>query len=159
MADSPSQQRVRQALAAKGLSADIVEFDAHTRTSQQAADAIGCQVAQIAKSLVFKALDSQTALLVIASGANRVCERKLAALIGEPIGKADAEFVRQQTGFAIGGVSPVGHVTPLQIVIDQDILQFDTLWAAAGTPNSVFKLTPQALIEASGGKLADIRLD
>ncbi|WP_137939037.1 YbaK/EbsC family protein [Chitinivorax sp. B] len=159
MADSPSQARVRQALDAQGLATDIVEFDTHTRTSHQAAVAIGCDVAQIAKSLVFRCQHSGQALLVIASGANRICERKLASLIGEPIGKADADFVRSQTGFAIGGVAPFGHITPIRIVIDQDILHFDAMWAAAGTPNSVFRIRPKDLVSASGGTLADVRLD
>jgi prolyl-tRNA editing enzyme YbaK/EbsC (Cys-tRNA(Pro) deacylase) len=155
MADgsASSADRVREALAALGLAAEIREFDASTRTSADAAAAIGCSVAQIAKSLVFKAKPSGRAVLVIASGVNRVSEAKLAAAVGEAIGKADAAFVRDKTGFAIGGVPPVGHAERLTVFIDRDLLRFETIWAAAGTPQTVFRLTPQALVSLTGGSV------
>jgi prolyl-tRNA editing enzyme YbaK/EbsC (Cys-tRNA(Pro) deacylase) len=156
-ASASSADRVREALAALGLAAEIREFDASTRTSADAAVAIGCSVAQIAKSLVFKAKPSGRAVLVIASGINRVSEAKLAAAIGEAIGKADAAFVRDKTGFAIGGVAPVGHIGKPVILIDEDLLQFAEIWAAAGTPNSVFRLAAADLQRVTGGRIADLK--
>jgi len=152
-----SVERVRAALAALGLATEIKEFDASTRTSADAAAAIGCAVAQIAKSLVFRAKDSNRAILVIASGINRVDEKKLAALLGEKIGKADADFVRSETGFAIGGVAPVGHAGQLTIFIDEDLGQHAEIWAAAGAPNAVFRLTPDELLQITGGRYADLK--
>lgn len=152
-----SVERVRSALTAAGLSAEIKEFDASTRTSAEAAAAIGCQVSQIAKSLVFRAKSSGKAVLVIASGTNRVDEKKLSALIGEKIGKADADFVRTETGFAIGGVAPVGHTGTVKLLIDADLQQFDEIWAAAGAPNAVFRLTPAQLVRVTGGEIADVK--
>jgi prolyl-tRNA editing enzyme YbaK/EbsC (Cys-tRNA(Pro) deacylase) len=152
-----SAERVRQALAALGHVAEVREFDAATRTSVDAAAAIGCTVAQIAKSLVFRAGASNRAVLVIASGANRVDETKVAAALGESIGKADAGFVRDKTGFAIGGVAPVGHTERPVTFIDQDLLQYGEIWAAAGTPNSVFRLSPDALVTLTGGRVIVVR--
>jgi prolyl-tRNA editing enzyme YbaK/EbsC (Cys-tRNA(Pro) deacylase) len=152
-----SVERVRNALQAAGLGAEIKEFDASTRTSADAAAAIGCEVAQIAKSLVFKAKGSGKAVLVIASGTNRVDEKKLSALIGEKIGKADADFVRAETGFAIGGVAPVGHTGAVTLLIDADLQQFQEIWAAAGAPNAVFRLTPAELVSVTGGQVADVK--
>jgi prolyl-tRNA editing enzyme YbaK/EbsC (Cys-tRNA(Pro) deacylase) len=152
-----SAERVRQALAALGHAIDVREFDVATRTSADAAAAIGCAEAQIAKSLVFRAGGSNRAVLVIASGANRVDEAKLAAALGEPIGKADAGFVRDKTGFAIGGVAPVGHTEKPITFIDQDLLQYGEIWAAAGTPNSVFRLSPGALVSLTGGRVIAVR--
>ena len=151
-----SAERVRHTLAALGHTPDIREFSETTRTSAEAAAAIGCTVAQIAKSLVFRAVGSNRAVLVIASGANRVDEKRVAAALGDRIAKADAAFVRDKTGFSIGGVAPVGHTeTPLTL-IDEDLLQHAEIWAAAGTPNSVFRLTPQALIAMTGGRVIAI---
>ncbi len=124
----------------------------------EAAQAVGCQVGQIVKSLVFKAKRSERPILVIASGQNRVDEKRIEALIGEPLGKADADFVRQRTGFVIGGVPPVGHLEKLETYIDQDLLQFDELWAAAGTPHAVFRLKPAELLQMTGGQVADIKV-
>ena len=152
-----SADRVRAALAALGLPSEIREFGATTRTSADAAAAIGCQVAQIAKSLVFKAKPSGRAVLVIASGINRVSEAKLAAALGEGIGKADAAFVRDKTGFAIGGVAPVGHTERPAIFIDEDLLQYGEIWASAGTPNSVFRLAPAELQHITGGRVIAIK--
>ena len=158
-----SVARVRQALAELGVETEIKEFSASTRTSADAAAAIGCSVAQIAKSLVFRAKPSGRAILVMASGANRVDEKKLAAKLGETIGKADADFVRNETGFAIGGVAPVGHDVEkrgirLKTLIDADLLGYDVIWAAAGSPNSVFRLTPDDLVRITQGEVADLKL-
>jgi prolyl-tRNA editing enzyme YbaK/EbsC (Cys-tRNA(Pro) deacylase) len=152
-----SAERVRQALAALGHAIEIREFDAATRTAADAAAAIGCTVAQIAKSLVFRAGSSGRAVLVIASGAHRVDEARVAAALGEPIGKADAGFVRDKTGFAIGGVAPVGHTEKPITFIDQDLLQYGEIWAAAGTPNSVFRLSPAALVDLTSGRVIAVR--
>jgi prolyl-tRNA editing enzyme YbaK/EbsC (Cys-tRNA(Pro) deacylase) len=133
----------------------VVEFDASTRTSKDAAMALGCTVAEIAKSLIFKAADGRP-VLVVASGVNRVDEAKLRDLLGQEIGRADAAFVRAATGFVIGGVPPVGHATEPLVVIDRDLRQFAFLWAAAGTPNAVFRLTPDDLVRLTDGRIADI---
>jgi prolyl-tRNA editing enzyme YbaK/EbsC (Cys-tRNA(Pro) deacylase) len=152
-----SAERVRQALAGVGLMPDIKEFSATTRTSAEAAAAIGCTVAQIAKSVVFRAVGLNRAVLVIASGVNRVDETLVAAALGDRIAKADATFVRDKTGFAIGGVAPVGHTEKPLTLIDEDLLQHAEIWAAAGTPNSVFPLTPQALVAMTGGQVIAIK--
>jgi prolyl-tRNA editing enzyme YbaK/EbsC (Cys-tRNA(Pro) deacylase) len=152
-----SAERVRHALAGLGLMPDIKEFSETTRTSAEAAAAIGCTVAQIAKSVVFRAVGLNRAVLVIASGANRVDEKLIAAAVGDRIAKADATFVRDKTGFAIGGVAPVGHTEKPVTLIDEDLLQLAEIWAAAGTPNSVFGLTPQALVAMTGGRVIAIK--
>jgi prolyl-tRNA editing enzyme YbaK/EbsC (Cys-tRNA(Pro) deacylase) len=154
---STAAQRIQDVLAARGLPHRVVEFTQTTRSAADAAAAIGCTVAQIAKSIVFKAA-SGAPVLVIASGPNRVDEAKVAAAIGEPIGKADADFVREATGFAIGGVPPLGHAAPISTLIDRDLLALPTIWAAAGTPNAVFQLTPAELVGMTGGAPADIAL-
>jgi prolyl-tRNA editing enzyme YbaK/EbsC (Cys-tRNA(Pro) deacylase) len=153
---SASAQRFQDALKGLGFTLQVVELPDSTRTAVEAAQAIGCQLGQIVKSLVFKAKRSERPILVIASGTNRVNERAIEALIGEPLGKADADFVRQRTGFVIGGVPPTGHSEPLQTFIDQDLLAFDEIWAAAGTPNAVFRLTPQDLLRMAGGEIINI---
>ncbi len=153
----PAAQRVQNALAARGHQGRVRVMPASTRTSAEAAAAIGCTVAQIAKSIVFRAKTSQRAVLVMASGVNRIDEKKVAALVGESIGKADAEFVRGRTGFVIGGVPPVGHETPPIVLIDRDLLTLGNIWAAAGTPHAVFALTPDDLVALTKGQVADIR--
>lgn len=140
--------------AALGPDYEVLEFDAGTRTAAEAAEAIGCTAAQIAKSLIFRAEPSGRAVLVVASGVNRVDERKLADLVGERIGRADADFVREKTGFAIGGVPPLGHAEPLATFIDESLNAYETIWAAAGTPNAVFCLTPADLVRLTGGSVA-----
>ena len=154
---SASARKVQQALQVLGLDLQVIELPGSTRTALEAAQAVGCQVGQIVKSLIFKAKRSQRPILVIASGPNRVDERRIEALIGEPLGKADADFVRQQTGFVIGGVPPVGHTQRLETFIDEDLLQFDEIWAAAGTPHAVFRLTPADLVQMTGGQVAVIK--
>jgi len=153
---SASAQRVQDALAAAGVAATIIEYDVPARTSVEAAAVLGCTVAQIAKSLVFRAL-SGTPVLVIASGANRVDERKVEAHVGEAIGKADAAFVRECTGYAIGGIPPLGHARPLTTLVDRDLLQFDVVYAAGGTPHAMFPLPPAELLRIAGGDAADVR--
>lgn len=153
----PAAQRVQDALAALGHAGRVRVMPASTRTSAEAAAAVGCTVAEIAKSIIFRAKQSQRAVLVMASGINRVDEKKVAALIGEGIGKADAEFVRARTGFVIGGVPPVAHDTPSTVLIDEDLLKLSGLWAAAGTPHAVFPLTPAELVALTKGKVADVK--
>ena len=150
---SNSALKVQQAVSDLGFEFQIVELDASTRTSQDAANAIGCTVAQIAKSLVFMTGTSHKPVLVIASGPNRVDVDLISALHGEKIIKADADFVRESTGFAIGGIPPVGHTTPIQTFIDADLFEHEVIWAAAGTPHAVFKLTPKDLAEMTGGQV------
>ena len=150
-APGSSVARVQAVLAAHGLGLEIREFSASTRTAADAAAAIGCSVAQIAKSILFKAKPSLRPILVVASGANRVNEQVIAAHLGEALGKADAEFVRAQTGFAIGGVPPIGHVRAPVSYIDTGLMAFAEIWAAAGTPHSVFRLTPADLVRLTGG--------
>lgn len=149
-----SARRVQEALAAAGFDFQVREFPASTRTSAEAAAAIGCAVAQIAKSLIFRARDSGRPVLVIASGVNRVDEKAVGRLLGEKLERADAEFVRARTGFAIGGVPPVGHREPPAVFIDADLLALGEVWAAAGTPNAVFRLAPQDLVTLTGGEVA-----
>jgi prolyl-tRNA editing enzyme YbaK/EbsC (Cys-tRNA(Pro) deacylase) len=140
--------RVVAALSGAGVDPEIREFPAGTRTAPEAAAAVGCEVGQICKSLVFRVGDDP--LLVVASGANRVDESRFGAA------KADAAFVRETTGFAIGGVPPVGHARPIDTVIDEDLLRYDVVWAAAGTPRAVFAIAPDALVQASGGRVAKV---
>jgi Cys-tRNA(Pro) deacylase len=152
----PAAARVQQILAKQGLTTNVIEFAETTRTSAEAAAQIGCSVAEIAKSLVFRAKPSGRPVLVIASGVNRVSERSIEALIGEKIGKADADFVRDKTGYAIGGVAPVGHDSAMPTFIDEDLLKFEMIWAAAGTPFAVFCLTPDDLVRLTGGQVVKI---
>jgi prolyl-tRNA editing enzyme YbaK/EbsC (Cys-tRNA(Pro) deacylase) len=133
----------------------VLEFDESTHSSTEAAAAVGCELAQIAKSMVFKAADG-TPVLVVASGANRVDEKKVAALLGQKLGRADAEFVLRHTGFAVGGVPPVGHVTKPATFLDGDLSGYTTIWAAAGSPNAVFELTPDDLRRLTGADWADV---
>ena len=152
-----SMLRVAEALRERGVDAAVQELPDSTRTAPEAAAALGCDVAEIAKSLVFRAVDSGDAVLVIASGADRVDETLLAAAVGEPIGKADADFVRERTGFGIGGVPPVGHAQPLPIYIEENMLQLERIWAAAGTPRAVFgPVTPDELVRAAGGRVVAV---
>lgn len=154
---SPAAQHVQDTLRALGRDYPVRESERSTRTSAEAAQAVGCVVGQIAKSLVFRAAHSGRAVLVIASGANRVDEGRLAELLGEPVGRAGPDFVRQHTGYAIGGVAPVGYASTLPIFIDEDLLAFDQIWAAAGTPNAVFPLPSSDLPALTGGRVVHIR--
>jgi prolyl-tRNA editing enzyme YbaK/EbsC (Cys-tRNA(Pro) deacylase) len=154
---SSSALKVQQALSEYGVPCQVVEMPQSTRTADDAARAVGCRVGQIVKSLVFRGIKSHQPLLVATSGANRVNEKLIATIIGEPISKADADFVREKTGFAIGGVAPVGHAHQIQIFIDKDLLQYDEIWAAAGTPNAVFRLTPQELQQITAGQVVSVK--
>ena len=149
-------QRIADLLAAQGLAGRVAEMPASTRSAADAARACGCAVGQIAKSIVLRALRSDRPVVVVASGANRVNEARIAAMLGEPVGKADAEFVRARTGFAIGGVAPLGFSEALPVFIDADLLQHGEIWAAAGTPRSVFRLTPDELIRLTSGTVTSI---
>ncbi len=151
---SASAQKVQTALDALGFTLQVVQLPQTTRTSAEAAQAVGCEVGQIAKSLIFKTKRSHKPILVIASGANRVNEKKIGELVGEPIEKPDADFVREKTGFVIGGIPPVGHEEKLDVYIDEDLLHYTEIWAAAGNPNAVFRLTPADLVRMTGGRVA-----
>lgn len=152
---NPTAIKYQHLLTELGIDTRVVEFEQATRTAQDAADAIGCQVGQIVKSLIFRTKSGQ-GLLVLTSGSNRVDEKHVRELVGEKLGKADADFVRAATGYAIGGVPPFGHASQLSTFIDQDLLQYKTIWAAAGTPNAVFQLDPDELVAHSGGQVAAV---
>jgi prolyl-tRNA editing enzyme YbaK/EbsC (Cys-tRNA(Pro) deacylase) len=148
-------QRVAQALAAQGHPHAPRYLETAARTAQEAADALGVSVGQIAKSVIFKLRADDRAVLVVASGDRRVDEKKVAALVG-PVGRADADFVKARTGFSIGGVSPVAHANPPLTLIDRDLFRFDEIWAAAGHPNGVFRLSPKQLEALTGAPVADV---
>ncbi|MEJ0002590.1 MAG: YbaK/EbsC family protein [Pararobbsia sp.] len=148
-------QRVALLLASRGYAKPIVMLPDTGRTSAEAAAGLGCAIAQIAKSIVFRRVGDDTPVLVIASGANRVDEAKVAAHVGA-LGKADARFVREHTGYAIGGVCPIGHATPPVTLIDADLLELESLWAAAGHPHAVFNLSPAELVALTGAPVVDV---
>jgi prolyl-tRNA editing enzyme YbaK/EbsC (Cys-tRNA(Pro) deacylase) len=154
---SSSAQKVQEALKAQGVACRVVEMKETTRSAQEAADAVGCRVGQIAKSLIFTGKQTKQPILVIASGPNRVNEKAISQYIAEPLIMANADFVREHTGFAIGGVPPTGHLNPLRTFIDKDLMKFDEIWAAAGTPNAVFKLTPDELQKITAGEVISIK--
>jgi Cys-tRNA(Pro) deacylase len=153
---STSARRVQEALDRIGVELDVLELPASTRTAREAAQALGCQVAQIAKSLVFRKETSKQPVLVIASGSNRVDEKLVEVQVGEKISIADADYVREETGFSIGGVPPIGHRKILETFIDEDLLTYDEIWAAAGTPHAVFRLKPHMLAKITKGKIIRI---
>jgi prolyl-tRNA editing enzyme YbaK/EbsC (Cys-tRNA(Pro) deacylase) len=152
----PSAQKVQDALAARGFANRVVELPDSARTAADAAAAVGCEVGQIVKSLIFRGRTSGRAVLVVASGAHRVDERRVGELMGEKIARADADFVREQTGFAIGGVPPIGHASPLVTLVDEALLAHSRIWAAAGHPHAVFELTPAELVAMTGGKVGQL---
>ena len=154
---SAGAQKVQDTLKALGFSYQVMELPHSTRSAGEAAKAIGCRVGQIAKSLIFKTKNTQRPILVVASGSNRVNEKKIGDLIHEPIEKADADFVRQKAGFSIGGVPPIAHLAKLKTFIDEDLMQYEKIWAAAGNPNAVFKLTPLDLEKMTGGRVICIK--
>lgn len=153
---SSSANRFSRLLNGRGYSYEIVELPGSTRTAKEAANAVGCTVPQIAKSLIFRGVETGDALLAIVSGSNQADTAKLSALCGESVKMADPDFVRSQTGFAIGGVPPTGHPKPLRTLIDGDLLEFDEIWAAAGTPRAVFCMPASQLMEVTDGKVEDI---
>jgi prolyl-tRNA editing enzyme YbaK/EbsC (Cys-tRNA(Pro) deacylase) len=150
-----SVERVRAALVAAGHPDTITVFPAGTRTAADAAAAVGCDVAQIAKSIVFRA--GARAAVIITSGANRVDQAKAEAALGTKLGRADADWVRAVTGFAVGGVAPVGHLTPPLLLLDQDLMRLDPVWAAAGSPSHVFRTSAGELVRITGATVAPIR--
>jgi prolyl-tRNA editing enzyme YbaK/EbsC (Cys-tRNA(Pro) deacylase) len=155
---SASAQKVQDVLNGYNLSLDVLELPDSTRTAGEAAMAVGCDVGQIVKSLVFKAKRSARPVLVLTSGANRVDERKIEALIGEPLGKAGADFVKETSGFSIGGVPPVGHIQDIETFIDEDLLAYEQVWAAAGTPNAVFQISSKDLVTITHGKINPVKV-
>ena len=148
-------QRVARALAERGHPHEPLWLDVAARTSQEAADALGVQVGQIAKSVIFRRKADEVAVLVVTSGDKRVDEKKVAAIVGA-LGRADADFVKARTGFTIGGVSPLAHATPPVTLIDRELFRFDEIWAAAGHPNGVFRLSPAQLESLTGAPVADV---
>ena len=153
----PSAQKVQNVLTDLGYNGQVMELEASTRTAVEAAQAAGCEVGQIVKSLVFMLEPEGQPVLVLVSGANRVHEKHLGRLLGGTLARADADYVHDVSGFAIGGVPPVGHKTPLKTYLDEDLLQYDTIWAAAGTPNAVFPVEPQALLKMSGAQVVSVK--
>lgn len=148
-----SAQLFKDRLEEQGFTAEVVELPDDARTAQAAADALGCEVAEIAKSIIFKLEESGEPLLVVASGSNRINEKKLGALLNDKLGKADAAFVREWTGYAIGGVPPMAHKEKLRTFIDEDLFQYKAIWAAAGHPKAVFKLTADQLVQMTQGEV------
>ncbi len=154
---SPSAQKVQDALNERGFAhLQVLKLPSSTRTAQEAAEAVGCSVGQIVKSLIFRGASSGQPYLLLVSGSNRVNTRQLEERLGERLAKADAEYVRGITGFAIGGVPPVGHEQYLETLIDPDLLQYQRVFAAAGTPYAVFELTPDELLALTGGHLLQV---
>ncbi len=151
---SKSLKRVKAALRDAGLEVEIMETGADTRTAAQAAAVAGCHVDQIAKSIIFRGEASQQAILFLTAGGNRVSESRASELAGEALGKADAALIRAQTGFAIGGVSPVGHLNPIRAFMDPRLMEFDTVWAAAGTPHHIFRIAPDVVQRLTGAQVA-----
>jgi Cys-tRNA(Pro) deacylase len=154
---SPSAQKVQDALHDLGFDLTVIENSESTRTAQEAAERVGVTLGQIVKSLIFKGKVSGKPILVLTSGANRVDEKRIKAYAGEKIERADANFVREVTGYAIGGIPPIGHANPMETYLDEDLLQYDLIWAAAGTPNAVFELTPHDLQQMTEAKIAQIK--
>jgi Cys-tRNA(Pro) deacylase len=153
----PSAQRVQEALQDHGLTCEVVQMQDTTRSAEDAARAVGCEVGQIVKSLIFEGTQSHQPVLVVTSGANRANEKTVGQNLAESIKMAAPDFVREMTGFAIGGVAPVGHRHPLKIFIDEDLLQYQEIWAAAGTPHAVFKLTPDELKIITNGTVISVK--
>lgn len=159
MSLKPGARRVQDLLNTRGYALTVTEMPESTRTSEEAAAACDCSVAQIGKLMVFRARDSGRSVLVVASGVNRVDEKKVAAALGEKVARADADFVRSATGYAIGGVAPVGHTVDPVVFLDADLMTLDRIWCAAGTPNAVFELTPEILCALTQGRVLDVRKD
>ena len=147
---SKSLKRVKSALAEAGLEIEVMEMPGQTRTAQEAADEAGCALDQIAKSIIFQGHESGACILFLTAGGNQVDSAKAAVLAGEPLDRADAAAVRAQTGFAIGGVSPVGHLSPIRAFWDPRLSEFDVVYAAAGTPRHIFPIAPGDLLRISG---------
>ena len=154
---SPTAQKIQTLLNSLGYNYTVIEHAESTRTAQEAADRAGCELGQIVKSLIFRGKISGKPILVLTSGANRVDEKRISEYAGESIGRADADFVRAVTGFAIGGVPPIGHVEKMETYIDEDFLAYQTVWAAAGTPNAIFELRTEDLQKMTEGKILEVK--
>jgi prolyl-tRNA editing enzyme YbaK/EbsC (Cys-tRNA(Pro) deacylase) len=154
---NPTAQKVQEALRALGCECRVIEFSESTRTAQEAAQRAGCELGQIVKSLIFRGQKTGKAVLVLASGANRVDEARLSLLIGEAVCRADADFVRSVTGYVIGGVPPIGYAQTIETYLDEDLLQYQTVWAAAGTPNAIFEIPPQELLRITTAKVSPVK--
>ena len=154
---SPSAQRIQNLLNSLGYNYTVIEHAESTRTAQEAADRAGCELGQIVKSLIFRGKTSGKPILVLTSGANRVDEKRISGYAGETISRADADFVRTATGFAIGGVPPIGHAEKMETYLDEDFLSYNTIWAAAGTPNAIFELKTEDLQKMTSGKIAQVK--
>ncbi len=154
---SPSAQKIQDLLNELSYAYTVIEHAESTRTAQEAADRAGCELGQIVKSLIFRGKESSKPILVLTSGVNRVDEKRIAGYAGEHIVRADADFVRAVTGFAIGGVPPIGHAQEMETYLDEDFLQYQTIWAAAGTPNAIFELTTSDLQKMTGGKTVRVK--
>ena len=154
---SPSAQKIQNLLNELGYAYAVIEHAESTRTAQEAADRAGCELGQIVKSLIFKGKDSHKPILVLTSGANRVDEKRITEYAGEHLVRADADFVRAVTVFAIGGVPPIGHAQKMETYLDEDFLHYPTIWAAAGTPNAIFELKTDDLQTMTGGRVARVK--
>ena len=154
---SPLAQKIQDLLKSLGYSYTVIEHAESTRTAQEAAERAGCELGQIVKSLVFRGKTSGKPILVLTSGANRVDEKLISEYAGESIGRADADFVRAVTGFAIGGIPPIGHSTKMETYLDEDFLQFPVIWAAAGTPNAIFELKTEDLQKMTDAKMTKVK--
>jgi len=154
---SPSAQKIQDLLNSLGYNLAVIEHAESTRTAQEAADRAGCELGQIVKSLIFKGKASNKPILVLTSGANRVDEKRISEYVGETIGKADADFARAATGFVIGGVPPFGHIQKIETYIDEDFLQYEKIWAAAGTPNAIFELPVAVLQKITEGRVVRVK--
>jgi len=157
MSLSPTAQKVQDLLTSQGFDCNVIEHTESTRTAQEAAERAGCELGQIIKSLIFRGKKSNKPILVLTSGANRVDEKRISEYASESIVRADADFVRAVTGFAIGGVPPLGHAQKMETYLDEDLLQYKTVWGAAGTPNAIFELTPDDLIKMTDGKVVRVK--
>ena len=154
---SPSAQKIQDLLHSRGYKFTVIEHAESTRTAQEAAERAGCELGQIVKSLIFRGKISGKPILVLTSGANRVDEKRISEYAGESISRADADFVRTVTGFAIGGVPPIGHAEKMETYLDEDFLQYQVIWAAAGTPNAIFELKTEELQKMTGGKIVQVK--
>ena len=154
---SKNAQKIQDTLEKLGCASKVLELSSETKTAQQAAETIGCEVAQILKSLIFMTKESHLPLLVLASGVNRVDAKKIEQEMGEKILKADADFTKKVTGFTIGGIPPFGHPEKITTFVDKDLFQYEEIWAAAGMPNAVFCLSAKALKELDLGKVIEVK--
>ena len=154
---TPSAQKIQNLLNSLGYKYTVIEHAESTRTAQEAADRAGCELGQIVKSLIFRGKTSSKPILVLTSGANRVDEKRISGYAGESISRADADFVRTVTGFAIGGVPPIGHAEKMETYLNEDFLPYQTIWAAAGTPNAIFELQTEDLQKMTTGKIVQVK--